>query len=312
MVYRHPRQSHSNRKYLYVMFGIILIGGSIVFRQINSHKSTIISPIPENEAQILHLVSKIFAQQKDPKILSENIQNLIGNKWKNYSVHVVDFSSDFQLNMGESIIFTAASVNKIPILAALYYLSQKGDISMDKIITLQEDDIQDYGTGVIRYDPPGTTYTVKTLARLMVEKSDNTAAHILGNYVIGMDKIQELINSWGMTQTDMVNNKTSNKDMALLFEKIYHGKIANKANTEEMLSLLKNSDFEDRIPALLPKSISIYHKIGTGPGSVHDVGIVDSPKIHYYIGILTSDITDVEEATRTAALISKTIYDFMK
>jgi beta-lactamase class A len=110
----------------------------------------------------------------------------------------------------------------------------------------------------------------------------------------------------------MVNNKTSNKDMGIIMEKIYHEKLANRGLTQEMLSFLKNSDFEDRIPALLPKDVTVYHKIGNGIGFVHDVGIVEGAKTKYYIGILTSDITKEVEATKTAALISKIVYDFMK
>ena len=69
------------------------------------------------------------------------------------------------MGINESVIFTAASVNKVPILAALYEEAQKGNVDFNRVITLQASDIQDYGTGSIRYDPPGTTYSVKTLAQ---------------------------------------------------------------------------------------------------------------------------------------------------
>ena len=225
---------------------------------------------------------------------------------------VEDYNSDFTLGMNEAVIYTAASVNKVPILAALYYLAQKGEVNLDQTITLQEKDIQDYGTGSIRYDPPGSTYSVKTLTRLMMQKSDNTAAFLLGNYVIGIDKIQAIMQSWVLAQTDMVNNKTSNRDMALLMRKIYEGKVAAPAMTREMLSFLKDSDQEDRLPAQLPKNVTVYHKTGNGIGLIHDTGIVERGKLKYYLGIFTSDIAEEEKTVKLVAKISRVIFDFMQ
>lgn len=296
--------------YSYLVIILFIIASIfIVINKLGSEKT--ISPIPDSP-QADNPVIKLFTRSKNPDDLRTIIKQLTIKEWKNYSVYVKDLNSSFEMGLGEKVIFTGASVNKIPILAALYYKFQKGEINMDTVITLQESDVQDYGTGSIRYDPVGSTYTVKTLARLMIEQSDNTAAFLLANYVVGVNTIQKLIESWGMVQTNMENNKTSNYDMAIVFEKIFHEKIANQANTIDMLSLMTNTDFEDRIPALLPKGTTIYHKTGNGAGLVHDVGIVISGKNMYYIGILTSDITNEKDTIELMAKISKTVFDFMK
>lgn len=274
-------------------------------------KPSIISPIPEAYKPD-SITIPFFTVKKNPDQLKKEIKDTIGDTWKNYSIYVIDANHNFSLGINEDVMFEAASVNKVPILAALYYKAQKGEVDLDKTITLQAEDIQAYGTGVIQSDPPGTTYSVKTLARLMMQKSDNTAAYILGNYVIGIDEIQTLVTSWGLTQTDIANNKTSNKDQALLFEKMFQGNIANKALTQEMLAFMKDSDFEDRIPGQLPSGTPVYHKIGTGIGEVHDVGIVVTPHTSYYIGILTSNGTDDTESTRLSSTISKIVYNFLK
>jgi beta-lactamase class A len=287
----------------------IAVSISIILTWIREDKT--LSPLPDSP-QVENPIVRLFTRSKNPEDLRTTIKQLVGNQWKNYSVFVKDLNSSFEMGLGEKVIFTGASVNKVPILAALYYKYQKGDINMDTVITLQESDIQDYGTGSIQYDPVGTTYTVKTLVRLMIEQSDNTAAFLLANYVLGVDTIQKLIENWGLLQTDMVNNRTSNYDMSILFEKMYHEKIANQANTIDMLSLMTNTDFEDRIPVLLPKESHIYHKTGNGAGIVHDVGIVVTGKNAYYIGILTSDITDEKETITLMTKVSKTVYDFMK
>ena len=289
--------------------GFILIIAAAIF-SIQKSQSTVVSPVPDTPPS--SPLTVLFPRKKNPDELQKKIVSLIGNTWKNYSVYVKDYSSDFTVGINESVIFTASSINKIPILASLYVRVQKRQIDLDAPITLQASDIQDYGTGTIRYDPPGTSYSVKTLARLMMQKSDNTAAFLLANYVIGVNTIQSELTAWGLTQTNMTDNKTSNKDMERMLAKIYTGGIANTALTQEMLAFMKDSDFEDRIPILLPKDVTVYHKTGDGDGAVHDVGIIEQGGKKYYLGIFTSDITDENQTKKLIGSISKTVYDFLK
>lgn len=279
---------------------------------ISSQKNEIISPIPMKQKTNIRFFSKLLSREKEktPEELKKIITESVGNSWNNYSVLIQDLNSDFTVDINSTVIYNAASVIKVPVVASLYFNAQVGELDLDKTITLQKSDIQDYGTGSMRYDPPGTTYSLKTLARLLIQKSDNTAGYILANQVMGLTKIQELIESWGLTQTDMEDVKTSNKDMAILMSKIYEGGITNYAFTQEMLAFFKNTDFEDRIPALLPKETTVYHKIGNEVNVAHDIGIVVSPATTYYIGFLTSDIQDFEETKKLQAELSKKVYDY--
>jgi beta-lactamase class A len=308
------RRSHSILSRLARLLTLITILWVCAFFMVrhtqNSNK--IISPladdfVPESQPNIF----SIFRREKDPDKLKLLVKTMIGNNWNNYSVYVLDLNSKFTMGINESTIYSAASVNKIPILATLYAQTAQGKVDFDRIITVQEKDIQDYGTGSIRYDGAGSTYSIKTLARLMMQKSDNTAAYLLGTEILGLPAIQTYINGLGLTQTNMNQNKTSNKDMALLMEKIYARKLTSAGESAEMLDFMKDSDFEDRIPGLLPKDVTVYHKIGTGVGAVHDVGIVEHGKTKYYVGFFTSDITDEEQAAKLLSEVSKTIFDFM-
>jgi len=247
----------------------------------------------------------------DKNKLLKLLKNQADQDFKNYSILIADFNGKFYVGIDENTIFTAASLNKVPIFAVLYNLHQKKEIDLDKKISIQKNDIQDYGTGSIRYDQPGTEYSLKTLARLMIEKSDNTASYILTNQIIGIDRIQNIINEWGLTQTNIKNNKTSNSNMYEIFKKIYLGKITDASYVKEMLDFLKNTDFENRLPAELPEGVKVYHKIGTEVGFVHDVGIVETEKLTYYIGILTADEPDETLTSQKIARLSKIVYDFI-
>jgi len=305
--YAFPQSKPKKTTYLkWAIFAfLVLLFLGFLKRSLTRESGEIVSPLPEG------IISIFSSKPKDQSALLAEIKKIttpVGGSW---SVYIYDLNTNQGFGINETAVFRAASVNKVPILAVLYHLAGKGEIDLDQQVTLQAKDIQDYGTGSIRYDPPGTTYSLKTLARLMMEKSDNTAAHLLGRQIIGFDKIQELVESWGLTQTNMEDNKTSLVDLLKLFHKMYRGEIANQALTSEMIGFMDDSDFEDRIPALLPKDVKVYHKIGDEIGNIHDVGIVESANHPYFIGILTNDVTDEATAKKTIAQISKLVFDYL-
>lgn len=316
------RQRVNKRKRFIRFFLFLVILFLPVYFLFRPHQSAaVISPIPDDfnapisqtPTEVAHTsLLNFLSKAKKPDNLKTPLKALADKKWNNYSILVVDFNSDFVMGLNESAIYEAASVNKIPILATLWHKASQGNIDLTKTITMQAKDVQDYGTGSMRYDRIGTVYSIQTLARLMIQKSDNTAAYIIANHILKLSEIQSYIESLGATQTDMMKNTTSNKDIALLFQKIFNGNVANTALTAEMIGLLKDTDFEDRLPAMLPDGVTVYHKIGTGVGAVHDVGVVEFEKNKYYIGIFTNDITDEEQTSEEVAQISKAVFEFMR
>ena len=314
MYHRH-RHEQSNTGLLAKFAGLTVVIGiiALIFRAGDSRRSrALVSGIPDEVSQPALALPNLFAKKKSPEDLRTAIRQRVNNRMNNYSVYIHSLNTPFTMGINETVIFTAASLNKVPIIAALYYLAGKVEIDLDERVTIQPGDVQNFGTGSIRYDPPRSVYSLKTLAKLAIEQSDNTAAYVLGNYTVGIDKTQSLVNAWGLTQTDIVNNKTSNLDIARLFEKIYNGDLTSPSSTKELLAYFKDTDFEDRLPALLPKTVSVYHKIGNEIAVLHDAGIVTDSKTTYYIGVFTNDITDEKETEKIIAEISKLTYDYLK
>lgn len=314
----HPRiivSSKSKKNTALLKFGIILTI-TLAVAYISIFKTTNSNNNQKEDSKDLSFVSseekptsfKINSQKE----LLEKLNSIVSTSSGTYSLYVFDLNKNEGFGINEEMFLTAASVNKIPILAALYYLAGKDKIDLEKIIVPQEKDIQHYGTGSIQYDPTGTPYSIRTLARLMMEKSDNTAAYILASLIIGVDKIQNLVDSWELFQTKIADNKTSARDMALLLTKIYKGEITSRELTAEMLTFMKKSDFDDRIPTGVPPGTTVYHKTGDEVNKIHDVGIIDLKDRPYYLGILTTDITDEEETKKNMAEISRIVLDYMK
>ncbi len=96
------------------------------------------------------------------KDIKAETEKTISGRRGNYGIYFADFSTGQNFGINEKEMFVAASVNKVPIVATFYYLENKGKINFDKQITLQKRDIQDYGTGSLRYAKPGSTYSEKT------------------------------------------------------------------------------------------------------------------------------------------------------
>lgn len=291
-----------------ILVGIIFLPKTFTKPNDQAQNKSVNENLPTEKTQPTQPPLKSTSQ----KDLLEKIEAILSASTGTYSVYIYDINKNQGFGVNEHTMLTAASVNKIPILAALYNLAGKGEVDLETDVTIQAKDIQNYGTGIIQNQRAGTKYSLKTLARLMMEKSDNTAAFILGSQTIGLDKIQEYITSLGLTQTSMQDNKTSAVDMASLMLKIYKGEITTQALNVEMLDFMDKSDFDDRIPKGIPENVKVYHKTGDEVGKIHDVGIVDLANHPYYLGILTIDMTDDAITKNNLAQISKLVYEYMK
>lgn len=72
--------------------------------------------------------------------------------------------------------FPLASIDKIAIAACCLGLAEKGDLSLQQLISIEETDLRP-GTGLLnkRFDIPGVAMSGENLIRLLLELSDNTA-----------------------------------------------------------------------------------------------------------------------------------------
>src|SRR4030043_756241 len=96
---------------------------------------------------------------------------------------------------------------------------KEGTISFEDKYQLQSRDVQDYGTGKMRYAEPGTVYTYRQLLELSGKQSDNTAAYVLAN-IVGNNEIQTFIDSLSMAKTSLADNTTTPAEMGHFFSRI--------------------------------------------------------------------------------------------
>ncbi|MBI4039300.1 serine hydrolase [Candidatus Daviesbacteria bacterium] len=294
--YARRRRSHSYNK----LFFLILLAALVTLFILRGPIESRINDAGQPTRPTTQPIETQFA-------VVDQIKKIINSQSGTYAIYFYDLSTNSSWGINEKTVITAASVAKLPILAALYYQAEKKQADLDDLVTVQSGDLQE-GTGMLQ---SGQIYSVKTLARLMMEKSDNTAGHLLAVY-LGVDNVQKLVDEWGLRQTVMADNQTSPYDMAKLLTKIYRAEIAGQALTDEMMGFMDDSDFEDRLPALLPKDVKVYHKIGTEVNSIHDVGIINLAQRPYILGVFTHGISDEAQTVSTIAKISQIVFDYQK
>lgn len=252
-------------------------------------------------------LADIKEERQNPEDLKKEIYDYILKQKGSFSIYYKDLISGDEFGIDENNVLTGASINKLFIVSYLYNLAGENKIDPEEKIILQAEDVQDYGTGSLRYMGVGETYSLKTLAKLSLKNSDNTAAHLLG-IRLGMDNVQDFVNKLGLISTDLNNNKTTAKNVGRIFDLIYNRKITTPAYTLEILDFLKDTDFEDRLPIYLNKDIKVYHKTGDAVGMTHDGGVIDDGKNPFILSVMTNDMPDEEKAKKDIGEIAKIIY----
>ena len=211
-----------------------------------------------------------------------------------YGVVVLDPSSGERVAIDADQRFDAASLGKLPILMKLYRAAASGEVDLDDKISMQPSDVQAYGTGVLYTYPIGYTMTLRECARYLIQKSDNTAWKMLDRY-LGRDNIRAELYRVGARSTDYwIPNITTPDDVLLMLEKIADPSYTSPELSAEMLDVMTNTDFEDRLPQPLPEGTRVSHKIGYFGTTYADAGVVFPAGARdasdaYFIVVMTSE-----------------------
>jgi beta-lactamase class A len=222
--------------------------------------------------------------------------------------------------------FPSASVIKLVVLVSLYQLAETTPGILQRRLTLKLSDFID-GSEVLDGYNPGDTISVDTLARAMIEQSDNTASNLLID-VVGLDRIAATIHHAGLAHTQLhrrfVNsstfvahseNLTTARDMGSLLYQLERGAhegvttVASATSCRAMIEILLHQEDRDKLARGLPSGTPLANKTGEIDGVRNDVGIVDpfgnSP---YIVAVLTKDLYDFSLGNIAIRRISKALY----
>ena len=270
-----------------------------------------------SQTQMLTQDIKIASQQlktapqqninnQDLDDLKAKIASYITNYKGQYGVYYYDITTGQEFGINDEDQYTSASCEKIPINLYLYTRIASGAVNPGDTLTYLQEDYEG-GTGGIQYEKVGTQYTIDELSKLSIVNSDNVAANMLIRY-LGMQNIKDYMRQIGGQVVLDDQNVSSPRDMGLYMKLVYEFSENNGTFGNELMNdFLSTELYNDRLPALLPKSVKVAHKIGNEVGVVNDVGIVFADK-PYIVAVMSKGVNE-EEAPTVIANISKIIYD---
>lgn len=208
-----------------------------------------------------------------------------------YSFYVIRLNDGSGFGINETVKMQAASLIKLPVIMTAYFQSERGMFDLGETYSLVAGD-KIPGSGSLYNKPVGYKITFQEMLMLMGKQSDNTAFGIVRRR-LGDDKIVEVMNLLGMSDTNMNENLTTAYDISLFFENLWNETIVSEQSKKEILDSLTGTIYENYLPAGLPESIKIAHKYGAEVNVINDCGIVISEK-PYIICIMGERISKSE------------------
>ncbi|MFH1684464.1 MAG: serine hydrolase [Candidatus Margulisiibacteriota bacterium] len=229
--------------------------------------------------------------------LNQKINPLVQPYDKKVGLCFIDLETDRELQVNGGRKYPAASVAKMPIMAAAYHLAESGKLNLDQTLLFKEKDKLE-GSGVLRWMKAGKKYSIRNLIRMMISLSDNTATKMVIDR-IGIENINNYIKDLGLNNTQIVDrtmlnepssekiNQTSPQDMAYLCRMIQKATHFSPKSSEQMLAYMKNQRYRWGICKGVPPGTEVANKTGNLDEVLNDVGIIYSPAGNYILSIFT-------------------------
>jgi beta-lactamase class A len=264
----------------------------------------------------------------------ETIEKESGAKAIAVALH--DTETGLELHYKADRWFHAASTIKVPILLGVFAAIDRGDLlphsrvhvrnrflSVVENVPFRVESGRDANSAV--HNAIGKMMRVDELAYHMITTSSNLATNLLLG-VIGSDAVNRTLKE--LEVDDGIDLKRGVED-ELAFEKginnmvtadgllrilvlLSEGKAFSPALSRRMMDILHGQEFNQGIPARLPKGARVAHKTGEISTIAHDAGVVYLPKRKpYVLVVLTEWDPEGTGRSRTIASISHTIYEFL-
>ncbi len=185
--------------------------------------------------------------------------------------------------------YLAASVIKLPLFLHILKLSAAGVLSLDDQLTVT-DDVKMPSCGALTLFSGPLVADIRTLCKLMIALSDNTATNVLINHCT-IPTVNQTLRELGLKQTVLrrllfdpeasargLENTVSPKEMGMLLEQIYHGRFVSPEISQLALDTLLLQQIEHKLDGKLQGEVPIAHKTGEDTNLSNDVGLIFAPQ----------------------------------
>lgn len=267
--------------------------------------------------------------------LQDQISSKLAEQPGNFAVAFKDLTTSETLLINEQEYFHAASTMKTPVMIEVYKQVAAGAFSLNDSFILKNEFKSIVDSSSFSLD--ANDDSEKELYRHLGEKRSlynlvydmiNISSNLATNMVIELANarhVTETMRQLGAKRIQVLrgvedakafkkgfNNVTTANDLMLIYEKMAKGEIVDSASSQAMIKILLNQQFNEIIPARLPKEVKVAHKTGNISHVQHDSGIVFLPSGRKYVLVLLSKNWQKEEqAIKAMAEVSEMIYNYV-
>jgi beta-lactamase class A len=275
---------------------------------------------PDNTAQLRQKYSFLA-----PRILTElptdtlinflplrtKLREYVAPYGENFSFYFEYLPTGTSIGVNEKISVTAASLIKVPTVMAYYRQIEKQGLSIDgQSVQLKASDI-DKGSGDLWKRGIGATVGLEEAVKLALEQSDNTATFVISD-VLDQESFDEVYEGLDIDfDKQGTNINISPKSYSSILKALYFSAILSKEHSQDILSMLTRTPFDDKLVAGVPKGVTVAHKIGiiSDKNVYHDCGIVYVPNRPYAL-CMFSQAPEPDSQTRMKD-VSRMVYEYV-
>ncbi len=268
----------------------------------------------------------------DTKDLIEKLESAIAKSGAEVSIAFQDLESidSFLINPVE---MHAASLMKVPVMIEIFKQAEQGKFSLEEkiIVTNKFTSIVDgslYSLTVIEdsdddiYQHIGKEMALRELVHRMITVSSNLATNVLIEFV-GVENIMGTLAELKIRKMKVLrgvedikayerglNNRTNASSMLLILFWIAKGKAVSQEACQEMIEILLQQKYRNKIPAGLPAGVKVANKAGSITRIDHDAAIIfPEGRKPYILVVLTRGIEKREDAEKLIAKLSRIVYE---
>ena len=218
-----------------------------------------------------------------------------------------------EYGLREEEVFLAASVIKLPLFLHVLQRAAEGSLDRNRKLTV-EDWEKMPSCGALNQFTGSVEVDIRTLCRLMIVLSDNTATNKLLR-LCGLEECNAAFRQMGL-ETCVVRrllfdseaasrgleNTICPKELGLLLERLYRKTFVSEAVCREAMDVLLKQQIHHKLDGRLCGRVPIAHKTGEDTALSNDVGIVFArePFVICFAGHDT-DVYPWEDLMRRAA-----------
>lgn len=270
------------------------------------------------------------AEQKD---LDSKIADVLGDTQGTFAIAYKNLSTGETYYLNPDVIFHAASTMKTPVMIETFKQASKGRFDLEDSIPIKNSfysivDSSTYSLSAesdsesLLYTRIGQSGTIGELIYDMIIMSSNLATNLIID-LVDAKNVTQTMRSLGATNIQVLrgvedikayeaglSNTTSARDLLVIFEHLASDTLVNPEANRQMIQILLDQKFNEIIPAHLPDDVKVAHKTGAITGVHHDSGLVYLPDgTRYVLILLSKELDDFDEGTKSLADISKIIYN---